>query len=295
MFDTQKIGKKIAALRKQNNMTQFELADRLAISFQAVSNWERGNSMPDISKLPELAQILHTMVDDLLCTENPAVHRIMEGHSIDPRDYPPESISEAAQILRPDDVSRAFTLAETEEKPQKENDGAQDGDDSAGVAGDEADRLDSLLALFPFLSEEEADRLAGRVIAAGAEPSAVLPFISEEKADELALQYADDALLGSFLPFMTEEGVDRLALRIAECGRFPEEMIPFMTDDGADRVAVCFAEKGQLVTEAIPFLSEEGLECVAKAIIRTKGMSGIKTMYPFLSDEIMRRLFEDME
>lgn len=58
MFDTVKIGKRIAELRKKRDMTQFEIADRLGISYQAVSNWERGNSMPDIAKLPELAEIL---------------------------------------------------------------------------------------------------------------------------------------------------------------------------------------------------------------------------------------------
>ena len=57
MFDMKQIGKKITDLRKANNMTQMELADKLGISFQAVSNWERGNTMPDISKLPELAEI----------------------------------------------------------------------------------------------------------------------------------------------------------------------------------------------------------------------------------------------
>ena len=50
MFDTVKIGKRIAELRKKRDMTQFEIADRLGISYQAVSNWERGNSMPDIAK-----------------------------------------------------------------------------------------------------------------------------------------------------------------------------------------------------------------------------------------------------
>lgn len=44
----QKVGRKIVELRKKNNMTQTELADKMNISFQAVSNWERGNSMPDI-------------------------------------------------------------------------------------------------------------------------------------------------------------------------------------------------------------------------------------------------------
>lgn len=44
MFDTVKTGKKIAELRKQKDMTQFELADAMGISYQAVSNWERGVS-----------------------------------------------------------------------------------------------------------------------------------------------------------------------------------------------------------------------------------------------------------
>ena len=45
MFDMKQIGKKITDLRKSHNMTQMELADKLAISFQAVSNWERGDSI----------------------------------------------------------------------------------------------------------------------------------------------------------------------------------------------------------------------------------------------------------
>ena len=48
MFNMKNIGQKICKFRKEKNMTQLELADRLNISFQAVSNWERGQSMPDI-------------------------------------------------------------------------------------------------------------------------------------------------------------------------------------------------------------------------------------------------------
>ena len=274
MFDTQKIGKKIALLRKQNNMTQFELADRLAISFQAVSNWERGNSMPDISKLPELAQILHTTVDDLLCTENPAVHDIMEGRTVDPRRYSPESISEAAQILKPDEVSSAFTLPEingTVESEGNSDEGDRDVNADQSGAGSDPDDDDfaSLLALLPFLSEEEADRLADRIFAAGAKTSAVLPFISEEKADELALHYTDEKHLSSFFPFMTEEGVDRLALR--------------------------YAQKGAVMPEILPFLSEEGLENAAKVLIAAKGLSAIRVMYPFLSEKAMQKIFKDLK
>ena len=45
MFDMTKIGRNIAELRKERNMTQMELADKMEISFQAVSNWERGVSL----------------------------------------------------------------------------------------------------------------------------------------------------------------------------------------------------------------------------------------------------------
>lgn len=65
MLDTQKIGKRISELRKKHNMTQMELADEMEVSYQAVSNWERGNSMPDIEKLPDLAQIFHISIDEL--------------------------------------------------------------------------------------------------------------------------------------------------------------------------------------------------------------------------------------
>lgn len=44
MFDMANVGSRISRLRKEANMTQMELADKMNISFQAVSNWERGVS-----------------------------------------------------------------------------------------------------------------------------------------------------------------------------------------------------------------------------------------------------------
>ena len=44
MADMQEIGRRIAALRKAKNLTQAELAEQLSVSYQAVSNWERGVS-----------------------------------------------------------------------------------------------------------------------------------------------------------------------------------------------------------------------------------------------------------
>lgn len=58
MLNTQMIGHKIAEARKQMNLSQARLAQRLFISPQAVGKWERGESMPDIITFNRLADIL---------------------------------------------------------------------------------------------------------------------------------------------------------------------------------------------------------------------------------------------
>lgn len=59
------IGEKIASLRKQQNLTQEQLAKGLDISVPAVSKWEHGTTMPDISLLAPIARMLHTDINDL--------------------------------------------------------------------------------------------------------------------------------------------------------------------------------------------------------------------------------------
>ena len=62
----EKIGAYISTLRKAQGMTQNELGERLQISYQAISKWERGECLPDTGLLLELAEILNTTVDSLL-------------------------------------------------------------------------------------------------------------------------------------------------------------------------------------------------------------------------------------
>ena len=50
-MNQEKIGKFIAEVRKKKNMTQQELADRLGITDRAVSNWENGRRLPDLSMI----------------------------------------------------------------------------------------------------------------------------------------------------------------------------------------------------------------------------------------------------
>lgn len=57
---------KLAKQRKNNNMSQEQLADRLGVSRQAVSKWESGTSMPDMEKIMQLCKILNCSLDDLV-------------------------------------------------------------------------------------------------------------------------------------------------------------------------------------------------------------------------------------
>jgi len=60
------IGSNIAAYRRKNHMTQAELAERLNYSDKAVSKWERGESIPDVITLVQLAKLFCIRVDDLV-------------------------------------------------------------------------------------------------------------------------------------------------------------------------------------------------------------------------------------
>lgn len=60
------LGQRISTLRKNKGLTQEELANMLNVSAQAVSKWENDITCPDISLLPELAEILEVTVDELL-------------------------------------------------------------------------------------------------------------------------------------------------------------------------------------------------------------------------------------
>ena len=60
-----KIGEKIKAKRKERNLTQEELANKLFVSKAAVSKWENEESYPDITMLPRIAQLFHITMDEL--------------------------------------------------------------------------------------------------------------------------------------------------------------------------------------------------------------------------------------
>lgn len=65
-MDCVKVGRLIYNLRKEKGMTQREIAECMHISDKTISKWERGLGCPDVSLLPQLAQILEVNVEEIL-------------------------------------------------------------------------------------------------------------------------------------------------------------------------------------------------------------------------------------
>ncbi len=65
-MDNLKFGKFIKELRKEKNMTQKELAEKLYLTDKAISKWERGLSFPDITVLNSISEIFNVSVTEIL-------------------------------------------------------------------------------------------------------------------------------------------------------------------------------------------------------------------------------------
>lgn len=64
-----KIGEFISSQRRKKNLTQAALAEKLGITDRAVSKWERGKGLPDVSLMLDLCEIFGITVNELLCGE----------------------------------------------------------------------------------------------------------------------------------------------------------------------------------------------------------------------------------
>ena len=104
MFDTNKVASNIKNARTKMNMTQMNLADEMGVSYQAVSNWERGNSMPDISKLPELCKILDISFEELVGERIPETDTVEKLLQDENADVSLDEIAQIGQLVKPDKI-----------------------------------------------------------------------------------------------------------------------------------------------------------------------------------------------
>ena len=188
MNEMKRVGARIAALRKEKGLTQAELAERLCVSYQAVSNWERGESMPDIFKLPALANALGTTADALLN---------------DREEEAPASVAAPLAQGIPQTPQRAF-----EPKPAKD-------------AARAKIKFSQLEEVAPFLSQETLGQLA--IEAAQREDFSlsdledIAPYLPREALGELAMAASrreDFSLsdLEDIAPYLPREAFGELAM-----------------------------------------------------------------------------------
>ena len=76
-MDYEKTGKLIQEIRKEKELTQMSLADKLGVTDRAVSKWERGKSFPDVSMLRPLAEVLDVSVSELLDGERRSQDKVL--------------------------------------------------------------------------------------------------------------------------------------------------------------------------------------------------------------------------
>lgn len=165
MFNTEKVAKNIKKARAQCNMTQMDLADEMGVSYQAVSNWERGNSMPDISKLPELCKILNISFEELVGEESEAsqvAKKVMEHKT---SDITLEDLVQIAPIVKPDVIRKTANEAINQE---------------------ETISFSTLVGLAPFMDSETLDQLALRLMDVDIKKMCGLaPFLSDKTLDQI--------------------------------------------------------------------------------------------------------------
>ncbi|MBD5474343.1 MAG: helix-turn-helix domain-containing protein [Lachnospiraceae bacterium] len=247
-FNMNQTGRRISELRKKQNMTQMELADKLGISFQAVSNWERGNTMPDISKLPELAQIFNVTTDDLLGDASGLLRSAAKGDLEQYMETNPvtmEELTNVAPLLLPDQMDEGFAKL-TQDKPLPS--------------------LDDIEDILPFIGKDLVNELALKYADSTERENLdnIAPFVSRQVLEQIADRWAEAGEYGAIenlLPFLARDAISRLALKIYEKEGVEEveDFMPFLPQDTKQTIAQKECERNGLkaITPIIPFLDRE--------------------------------------
>ena len=289
MFDTMKVARKIKEARIARNMTQMNLADAMEVSYQAVSNWERGSSCPDIGKLEQLCQILEIGVDELLGTDSASrtLSRIIEKEEPSKADAEPvtiEEIQEVAPLLPPADMARLV---------DDSLDNQEDGEplDLKAIAG-----------LAPFLDEKYLDALIKRAHVHSLKDLAGLaPFLSSETLDVLVAEAdikGDISGIISLAPFLGSETLDALVDKAEEKGDIGEifGLAPFLSSGTLDRLVqkMLPLDDWEGIRGLAPFLGGDALGALIENADPRQDMSHIVALAPFLGEEALASFLEKL-
>lgn len=275
MFDMKQIGKKITDLRKLNNMTQMELADELGISFQAVSNWERGNTMPDISKLPELADIFHISVDELLNGKAPLVDAVLNDtidEYIEEGRMTEQDITDTLPLLKPDQAEEILEKTDVSSfsdfsvfLPYMDEESI--GELAMAAVEDGEDVSEFIL----HMNSEDVGKVAIRALEKGILLEDAYLYMESEDVGALAmLALEKDFPVDGYLMYMEEEDVGRLAIRAMENGKLLHDCLMYMQEEDVGELAMLALEKGFPVDDFLMYMNEEDVTKLALKALKLR-------------------------
>lgn len=215
MFDTSKVASNIKSARTKMNMTQTNLADEMGVSYQAVSNWERGNSMPDISKLPDLCRILSISFEELVGEEIPeteTVKKMLHGRN---EEVTLEEMVKIGQLVKPDQI---------EEKVNE----------TIGKGGKISFAV--LMSLAPFMEKETISKLAEEIAETDSSKlCALAPFLDTKSMDSIVNKMIQNNELVvnkivGLAPFLSKSTLNKIAEQLIRNGQANQlvAIAPFM-------------------------------------------------------------------
>ena len=105
------VAKNIKKIRTESGMTQEDLAEKMFVTRQTISNWETGKSQPDIETLTELAEVFSVTVDDLISYEKNDEENM--GYGIPPKGkhiFGMVRVGEKGQIVIPAKARKIFDI-----------------------------------------------------------------------------------------------------------------------------------------------------------------------------------------
>lgn len=320
MFDTMQVARTIRDARISRNMTQMNLADAMEVSYQAVSNWERGNSMPDIAKLEQLCQILGIGIEELLGTDSPVktIQKVMgspspavtnanathgssaitktvykdniesaESHG----ELPADDSKDASPITVKELCSIAPLLPPTDIEALVENNMTQ---------GEGNIDFSSIVALAPFLDTQYLDQLVRRAsIGSLKEITCIAPFLSSGALDALVMGSdlsCDMNGLISLAPFLSRKTLDSLALDILHVDSLIKltGLAPFLSKETLNTLIERADPECDMsgIVSLAPFLSRETLDSLALDKLHVDSLLKLAGLAPFLSRETLDTLIE---
>lgn len=273
MFNMNAIGKTIRQARIQQNMTQLELADRMGVSFQAVSNWERGNSMPDISKLETLCEVLKLNVQELLSGQPQSTAAVVKVLERKEEPLTVDELADVAPLLPPDQMENETKKA------------------SAGKKWD----IDKLSKIIPFLDDDLLEEICGEIqVSSLKELAEIAPFLEEDILDKMVMTSGANDWEGviALAPFLGDDTLDTLATRCLSSRDSDKltELAPFLGDETLAKIAASMEPDSKALIELAPFLDDDSLDSVVDKWLEKGDLKGIEDLYPFLSGETMRKI-----